>query len=276
MERALCRTIVLAMSLLLCQFSARSQGTAKTAHSEAVSSPPYPNSADGLARLLQRVMATAKSGDQVRVTADIREMEIPNYETWFVNTFGEEKGESWAQPYGKELRENQRKLQALISQFAQRDGKVSATKVGIDAKPGSLEWGLSQALKRPADYYVAESRTSSIPENTAGDFIGYFVFVAGKFRWDSTIQVVKLLPIESASGIQSLRVMTTPSGDESASGTVYVSDVGHFTLIVPQDWRTNDGPARAQYGIGALTSPDGMVNMLVQQMPTAMSPEGIR
>ena len=38
----------------------------------------------------------------------IRDMEIPNYENWFTTTFGQEKGESWAEPYGELLQKNQR------------------------------------------------------------------------------------------------------------------------------------------------------------------------
>ena len=85
---------------------------------------PYPNSTEGLRHLLQHLMAAAKSGDAGTVTTAIRGMEIPDYHNWFVDTFGKETGEAWAQPYGKELRDNETHLQALLMQLAQKDGEI--------------------------------------------------------------------------------------------------------------------------------------------------------
>jgi hypothetical protein len=265
MQRTLHRAVALAALFLTGAPSSRSQEPVKAA--ALLSS--YPNSADGLRLLLQHVMAAAQRGDEQTVEAAIRDMEIPNAEKWFVDTFGEETGESWAQPYNHELTKNDKRLQELLEQLAQEDGEVSATKVGSNAKPGSLEWGLSHGLKHPADFYLAEFRSSEAPKD-AGDFIGYFVFVDGKFRWDSGIQVVKLLPL-NADGVQSLKPLPAPS-NQSTTNTAYVSARARFTLTVPQDWRTNDELARAKFGIGALSSSDGRVNLLIQQMPGAMVP----
>jgi len=271
MKCALCSKVALAMFFLLGQPPARPQELAKTARPKVTPTAPYPNSADGLRLLLQHVMAAAKRGDDVTVETEIRDMEIPDYVNWFANTFGEEQGKSWSQPYGTDLRKNEKQLQALLIQLAQKEGEISATKVDSYAKPGSLDWGLSHGLKHPADFYLAEFRSAELPKSAAGDFIGYFVFVGGRFRWDSTIQVVKLLPM-STTGVQSFSVVAKQSEDQSDSGTVYMSDLYKLTLRVPQDWHTNDALARAQFGIGAFSSQDETINMLIQQMPGARDP----
>jgi hypothetical protein len=272
MNHILNGTISLAMSLLLGQSSARSQEKLQVNHAEAAPVMPYPNSTEGLRHLLQHLMAAAKSGDAGTVTTAIRGMEIPDYHNWFVDTFGKETGEAWAQPYSKELRDNETHLQALLMQLAQKDGEIFVARVDSYAKPGSLEWGLSHGLKRPADFYLAEFRSPEGPKSAGHDFLGYFVFVDGRFCWDSTIHQMNLLSIERVSGVATLRPIPTQGDGGADSGTVYESERSKFRLTVPSDWRFNDDLARAQYGIGAFTSPGDTVNLLVQQMPSGSGP----
>ena len=97
------------------------------------------------------------------------------------------------------------------------------------------------------------------------------MFAEGGFRWESGIQV--LLPLSVVTtGVQSFIAMDTPSGERPDSGTVYVSPRYRFTLEVPRGWHTNDAVASAPFGIGAFTSPDEQVNLLIQQMPGAQDP----
>jgi hypothetical protein len=60
--------------------------------------------------------------------------------------------------------------------------------------------------------------------------------------------------------------------DQSLSGGVYSNGAGHFTLTVPEGWRTNDDIVEPKYGVGALSSPDNEANLVIQQMPTEDSP----
>ena len=46
------------------------------------------------------MLDVSKKGDKEQLQSLIRELEIPNYEGWFTKNFGQEKGESWAEPYG--------------------------------------------------------------------------------------------------------------------------------------------------------------------------------
>jgi hypothetical protein len=60
--------------------------------------------------------------------------------------------------------------------------------------------------------------------------------------------------------------------DQSISGGVYSNGAGHFTLTVPEGWRTNDDIVEPKYGIGGLSSPDNEAQLVIQQMPTEDSP----
>jgi hypothetical protein len=60
--------------------------------------------------------------------------------------------------------------------------------------------------------------------------------------------------------------------DQSISGGVYKNGAGHFTLIVPEGWRTNDDIVEPKLGIGALSSPDNEAELMIQQLPTEDTP----
>jgi hypothetical protein len=60
--------------------------------------------------------------------------------------------------------------------------------------------------------------------------------------------------------------------DQSISGGVYRSGGGHFTLTVPEDWRTNDDIVNPKFGIGGLSSPVNEAQLEIQQIPTESSP----
>jgi hypothetical protein len=63
--------------------------------------------------------------------------------------------------------------------------------------------------------------------------------------------------------------------DQSISGGVYRSGAGHFTLTVPEGWRTNDDIVEPTLGIGGLSSPDNEGQLEIQQMPTEESPANL-
>jgi hypothetical protein len=60
--------------------------------------------------------------------------------------------------------------------------------------------------------------------------------------------------------------------DQSLSGGVYRNGAGHFTLKIPESWRTNDDIVEAKFGIGGLSSPDNEIQLEIQQIPTQDSP----
>jgi hypothetical protein len=60
--------------------------------------------------------------------------------------------------------------------------------------------------------------------------------------------------------------------DQSLSGGVYRNGAGHFTLAVPEGWRTNEDIVEPKFGIGGLSSRDNEIQLEIQQIPTQDSP----
>lgn len=60
--------------------------------------------------------------------------------------------------------------------------------------------------------------------------------------------------------------------DQSISGDVHRNGAGHFTLTVPEGWRTNDDIVEPKLGIGGLSSSDNEAQLEIQQMLTEDSP----
>lgn len=146
----------------------------------AISTVAYPNNSEGLRELLNNMIVVAKKGDREQLQSMVREMEIPNYETWFTATFGQEKGESWAEPYGRWLAKNEKNFEELMTRLAHTDGEFVIVKSGAMRK--------YDLLNNPLDGYRADWRT---PRETNGGglaHIGDFFFIEGKFRWDSTVE----------------------------------------------------------------------------------------
>jgi TonB family protein len=153
----------------------------------------YPDSVDGLRRLLQSMLTAAKSGDQHALWALIKDTEIPNYQTWFTTTFGQEKGESWADPYGDRLAVNEAEFQGTIQRLAPLKGDISTRKVNGAPKGGNgMEKGLLDSLKQTVDIFYAEWNGSEGDADSRNNPIGYFMFIDGRFRWDSTISAFKM------------------------------------------------------------------------------------
>jgi len=157
----------------------------------AESASVYEDSATGLRSQLQDALAAAKGHDRSRLESLIRQMEIPNYEAWFTKSYGQAKGESWAEPYGREMANRERDLEMALLEYETETGEFATRKVNDAPEPG-MEAGMLSELQQPADIFYAGWKKRDSPPNSKDEPIGYFVFLEGRFRWDSTIVVLKL------------------------------------------------------------------------------------
>jgi TonB family protein len=172
------------------------------------------------------MLAAAKSHDQAVLTAFIKETEIPGYETWYTATFGQEKGESWADPYGKMLEQHERQFQDLLTRLASQDGKISVQKIDARKRYDTLRGRLDLFL---ADWKPSGSRNDSK--------IGYFMFVDGKFRWDSTVEFMDIHHID---------ISEVPAPRNDANGGSAVDQTSPSSGGKP-----NDGPFQSgKDGVG--------------------------
>lgn len=171
---------LLALAAFSLSHTIHAQETSEANPSTASRTARYPNNSEGLRLLLNNMLAAAKSEDKSELFSMIRETEIPNYERWFTSNFGQEKGESWARPYGRWLAKNEQEFQELLVKLAHMDGEFAIEKLD-SAKRYDLFSG-------PLDLYLASWKQPAAPKGEKLVSIADFFFVDGKFRWDTTAQ----------------------------------------------------------------------------------------
>jgi hypothetical protein len=163
---------------------------------ETIGSAEYPNTADGLRSFLNILLAVAKNGDRKQVIAIIQQTEIPDYRSWYSSMFIPGSAISWANPYGKYLDQREQTFAEFWQNLAKDDGEVLVRKL-ID-KPGGardIEWGMLHNSRTPLDMYFASWKSAT---GSRYEWIGYFYYIDGMFRWDSTVSMMKVTQVDSA------------------------------------------------------------------------------
>ncbi len=207
-------------SLFLC-LVIHSQQVGESKAAQAPSTGSYPNNPNGLRQLLEEMLVAAKQNDHTKLQSLIRETEIPNYENWFTTTFGQEKGERWAGPYGKLLQKNQRDFQDLLIQLSQMEGEFSIQKVDAAKR--------YDTLTGPLDEYRADWKKSGAPKGQEVQHIAEFFFIEEKFRWDSTVQFFPFQKAKPGSFVPGKLVKGVPpdypeeARQKSIQGTVILN-----------------------------------------------------
>jgi TonB family protein len=167
----------------------RSQEQSVAAPASATAST-YANTTEGLKHLLLDMRKTAKDGNEAKLAALVRDMEIPNCDAWLHRMYDSDKADSWMGLCEAKFRDpRERDMRELFGHLAKQDGEFITRKVNDNPQPGKgLEWGWLQAIKQPLDIYWAGWLPTSESE---ADPIGYFMFIDGAFRWESSIQSFK-------------------------------------------------------------------------------------
>ncbi len=158
-----------------------------------VAASTYANSTEGLKQLLQDMRTAAKGGNEDKEAVFVKELEIPNCDNWLHKMYDSDKADSWMGLCEASARDpRERDMKELFDQIAKQDGKFITRKVNDNPQPGKgLEWGWLQAIKQPLDIYCASWLPTSEPKESEADPIGYFMFIDGAFRWESSIQSFK-------------------------------------------------------------------------------------
>jgi TonB family protein len=177
--------VVIAMLTLVYSFHVPSQQAASPKPAQAVAAEPYPNSPEGLQQLLLELLGTARSDDQPKLRAEIALMEIPDYENWFMRTFGQEKGQKLGDMYEESLKVSELHFEMLWVELAKQQGLIS-----VERLDSEKVYGL------PADALEAYKASWKKTDDSAGpniQSIGIFYFVDGKFRVDWSGHNVRVL-----------------------------------------------------------------------------------
>jgi TonB family protein len=172
----------------------------------------YEDSAAGLRLQLQDALAAARNHDRSRLESFVRQMEIPDYEAWFMKSYGQLKGESWARSYGREIANRENDLNAAFLEFGTETGEFATRQVNDAPSPG-MEAGMISELQQPVDVFYAGWKRRDSPANSKDEPIGYFVFLEGRFRWDSTIVLLKIQQDETKNRAVTGSTLPGPVGD---------------------------------------------------------------
>jgi len=182
----------------LCIFVALAYGTMLCQTSTSVTNPPvlnalptasYPDSTNGLVSLLQDAISAARIDDATKLNSILKEMEIPDYNRWFAET--EWHSESWAEAYGKQVSSPifGVTIKCSLHEYASRNGEIVVRRLNDSTlQQGGMEYGWIHNLRKPVNIYFASWRDEKIGEEAKPQFIGYFIFVEGAFRWYSIIR----------------------------------------------------------------------------------------
>lgn len=177
----------------------------------------YPNTKDGLRTFLEDIRSAAMRNEEQKIADLVKQTEIPDYQNWFHKTYPADKAESWSKPYGQELGRNEQSFQMLFARLSRTDGQILVRKVNDEPEPGQgLEWGMLHSARTPLDIYFASWKSES-PNDMHTEGIGYFIFIDGMFRWNSTIYPI-VPKIEKA---EFLPAKGCPTKEASFSGPVY-------------------------------------------------------
>ncbi len=172
------QTVGLLVVLSALPTAIRSQGQSVSAPATA-STGTYANTTEGLKQLLLDMRTAAKEGNDDKLAAFVKDMEIPNCDAWLHRMYDSDKADSWMGLCEAKSRDpRERDMRDLFGHIAKQDGKITTRKVNDNPQPGKgLEWGWLQAIKQPLDIYWASWLPASEPRSLEADPIGYFMFI---------------------------------------------------------------------------------------------------
>jgi TonB family protein len=157
------------------------QDAGAVAPAGAASAGAYPESADGLKRLVEDILGAVKAKDDAQISLYVSGLAIPEHGAWFVQTFGAAEGARLEAKYS-ELLPNAAKDIRKSFEYALK-GKRTDVDVKVYEKQGEVR-GLVRAVldatTRPISVYMVDGNN---PKEKFGAYLGDFVFVEGGFRY---------------------------------------------------------------------------------------------
>jgi protein TonB len=181
------RTLRLCFVLVLLPLSAFSQGPIAPSRPQVDLNRTYPKSPDGLRWQLQDIWNAARDGNPARLESLIKLTEIPD-PNWFARIFGQEKGARWGEAYAKDLAGSEKDMEDLMTRLAGEDGEFWVRNINYEPAPArEVERALIDSLRQPVEIFFASWRKRDSEAISKSTLVGYFVFIDGRFRWDSAI-----------------------------------------------------------------------------------------
>jgi len=145
----------------------------------------YPESADGLKKLVEDIFVAVKSKDETKISSYVSALAIPEHGAWFAQTFGAAEGSRLATKYSEMLPGTAKQIRGILEFSLQ--GERTAVDVTLlqnqEAKPGGMARAILDAMVRPVLIYRVGCGN---PKEKFYSYIGDFIYVNGGFRYVHT------------------------------------------------------------------------------------------
>lgn len=143
------------------------------------------NVTEELRRSVNMTLAIARQGNETKLKEVTDTFVIPDAESWFVATFGEEKGAQMASAYEVNLRQEKNTLLSSFEKFARQPGELQIQ--NADTLASDIASPCAQALLRSAkqglSFYRLSLQWNDGPNIRQFVILGYFTLVNGSYRY---------------------------------------------------------------------------------------------
>jgi len=151
----------------------------------------YPESTDGLKKLMSDILDAQKSGDSAKVKSLVKALELPDAEAWFKNVFGDDKGAKAAAQYKTNTAALQTDLERLFAKIVsdgQTEIKITRLEKADDPEATGNQKDVIAAMKNAVPIYSARFVK---PGETLGMHLYNYVYVDGTFRLAGKMDAAK-------------------------------------------------------------------------------------
>jgi TonB family protein len=139
---------------------------------------------DDLHNLVTTALSAARGADQAKLEEIARSLMIPDFESWFSVTFGEELGAKLAAAYSTNFERDEKWLPRLFEWLAKQEGELEVE--DANQLPRNMANSCGQALmdtqKGNTVFYRVALRRKDDSRLSAVSSAGYFALVQGAFR----------------------------------------------------------------------------------------------
>jgi TonB family protein len=140
----------------------------------------YPESTDGLKKLVEDIFVAAKAKDEAKISSYTAALAIPEHGAWFVQTFGAAEGARLEAKYSEKLPGEGKQIRDSFEYALKGKRTDVGVKVLGQGEVAGLGRAILDAMARPISVYMVEG---SSPKEKFAARIGDFVFVDGGFRY---------------------------------------------------------------------------------------------
>lgn len=137
-----------------------------------------------LRTLMATAISAAREADHAKLEEIARNLMIPDYESWFNATFGEELGTKLAAAYKTNFDRDEKWLPRLFEWLAKQEGELEVE--NANQLPRNMANACGQALmdaqKGDTVFYRVDLRKKDNSGLSTGSSAGYFALVQGAFR----------------------------------------------------------------------------------------------